>query len=205
MSQNHRGIGLATLNRVSARASKFACTAAFVALVPLAIGVMPGTAHATLSDSFTFTAGTGPNGENTYLYALSLDTGSVTTIEIPEFQPGLFDLTYSSLPPDWGANEVLSPSLTGESTALGGPGAYIDITGGTLSSGAPVDFTLYSFSAPVDATIAASDGTTTLNADGATPAPEPASITVLGGALAGLVGLRRRKQGLRLMRAAASA
>jgi hypothetical protein len=202
MADERQNAGKTALNRALALASKHASTAAMAAaLAPLGMAIVPGTANATPSVSFAYTADAA-NGENEYAYTITGDgSNTINEVLIPEEYAGLFDLSNPAqiLPDGATATDVTSSSTSGldNSTAVASnyePLAYIDITGLTLSSGS-VEIDLYAVRPGEGATIAlASASGGTFTASGGTPMPEPASMAVLGTAIAGFAGMRRRKK-----------
>jgi hypothetical protein len=149
---------------------------------------------------------------------------NVTEIELPEVVAGSFVIQTSQFPAQLQSGQFISevsilssgtpglPSGWSEGQVMtsdagnpqlkpsGAPGAFIDVTGPeySITSSTPFDFTLYAttnLTTNAQATIAISgvSGFTTI--DPPIPAPEPASMTILGGSLLGLLGVRRRKRG----------
>jgi hypothetical protein len=189
-------------------------------IAPAIAGAIPYTVGLV-----SITAGTGAQtGLYDYNYSLTTTGSSVTLteIELPEVVAGSFVVQTAQgfsqfdsgqftsdilavgtpgLPSGWSEGQVTtSDAGNPQLKPSGAPAAFIDVTGSSfsLSSGTPFNFTLYAttnLTTNAQATLAISgvSGFTTI--DPPVPAPEPASMTILGGSLLALLGVRRRKRG----------
>jgi len=221
VTDNTIDIGRAALAAALARAGKRASTAAAVAaMVPLGMAVTAPPAAATVGCVSVCAVGNVTAGTGHFDYAYTISTSptesQVLRIELPEVRAGEF-LTdgggnfLGSIPLGWTVGQQASSAFgSGAATfkapnASLPPGAFIELVWvgaeGFLGSGGSLTFTLQSSTAT---TIAANAeiGTRSNGAfsiDPPTPnvavaAPEPGSLAVIGTAMAGLAGLRRRKK-----------
>lgn len=196
--------GHISVNAALARVRQNAVTATFAAtLVSLAAGAaqastiaIPGPVvlhqnSVLLSNSYSVS--------NTY-------TDSIYKIEFPEIHAG--DLNFSgigALPANWFAREQLTPNISGNGLKSGTAGAYVDLytdtySGSPITSGASLIFiakvpTLATINSNVGLAFV-STGTVVIDPPipNTTAVPEPGTFAVLGSALLGLAGLRRRSK-----------
>jgi hypothetical protein len=212
----------AALARAGRRASTAAVVAALVPLATLAVP-SPAHAVTGLCTTDCESGGTsaGSGSVTDYTYDFTGWTGNTTynRIEIPELQAGEFLTTGSSgalqvsgLPSGWsisqrvGSSAFSSDGATFKSPSAGTPAAFIEIIGGEgtyLGTGSTMsmDVVLYSdYAANIGANVvlgASSGGEGQLTIDppspNPAPAPEPGSLALVGTALAGLAGMRRKK------------
>jgi len=215
--------GRAALAAALARAGKRASTAAVVAaIVPLGMLAAPAPASAIICGLECVSSSVSPNGDvfnYTYNFSTSIDAPQFNRIELPEVRSGVYLSNGSggfagSIPAGWSVSEQSTTFFgTGGATfkapnAAVNPGAFIVVvfTGGngaqTLGGGEGFTLTLESsFGSSIASNAALGRGEFTFGTDidpptpnPVTPAPEPGTLALLGSALVGMAGLKRRKK-----------
>ena len=217
MPKNEAEIGRTALAAALARAGKRASTAAVIAAaIPLSMMAAP-PAQAVTACTGTSICGNGSSvtpGAGFFNYNYSFASGSsaamVHSFQIPEVHAGEF-LTGSggaflgSIPSGWFVTETTTGTAPFKAPFAGlTPGAFINVTfggeGQFFGFGSGFNMTLESVNGT---NIAATVGGTfaeggSWEIDPPTPgpirAPEPASLVLLGSAVAGVAAMRRRRK-----------